>query len=150
MDVLLYFFEAKSPGNKLWVSFNGVARRVLLTLFQQSYKGFKGKFFKVWCNKRDPTLLDGFPFYWAKKPKVKKPRCLEDLPPREREVCDFLSGLQSLFSTVKLLKLEFSPKALKGYIGTCLPLFLFVFLFVDVRFLSGFICVFIFLCSHGA
>jgi len=33
-------------------------------------------------------------------------------------VCDFLYGLQALFNTIELLKLEFSPKALKGYIGT--------------------------------
>jgi len=91
--MFLYFFEAKSPGKKLWVSFNGVAGRVLLTLFQQSYKGFKGQFFKVQCNRKDPTLLDGFPLYWAEKPKLEKPRCLEDLPPQEWEVCDLLSGL---------------------------------------------------------
>jgi len=36
VDVFLYFFEAKSPCKKLWMSFNGVARKVLLTLFQQS------------------------------------------------------------------------------------------------------------------
>ena len=63
VDVFLHFFEAKSPGKKLWVSFNGLAGRVLLTLFQQSYKGFKGKFFKVCCSAHDPTLLDGFPLY---------------------------------------------------------------------------------------
>ena len=63
VDVFLYFFEAKSPGKKLWMSINGVVGRVLLTLFQQSYKGFKGKFFKICCNKHDPTLLDGFPLY---------------------------------------------------------------------------------------
>jgi len=67
-----------------------------------------------------PTFLDRFPLYWAEKPKLKKPRCLEDLPPQEREVCDLLSGLQAPFNTVELLKLEFSPKALKGYIATLL------------------------------
>jgi len=40
VDVFLFFFEANSPGKKLWVSFNGVVGRVLLTLFQQSYKEF--------------------------------------------------------------------------------------------------------------
>jgi len=73
VDVFLYFFEAKSPCQKFWVSFNRVAGRVLLTLFQQSYKGFKKHFFKVRCNKRDPTLLDGFLLYRAEKPKLKKP-----------------------------------------------------------------------------
>jgi len=38
VDVFLYFFEAKNPDKRLWLSFNGVAGRVLLTLFQQSYK----------------------------------------------------------------------------------------------------------------
>jgi len=35
VDTFLYFFEVKDLGKKLWVSFNGVAGRVLLTLFQQ-------------------------------------------------------------------------------------------------------------------
>ena len=67
VDVFLHFFEAKSSGKNLWVSFSGVAGRVLLTLFQQSYKGFKGKFFRVCCTVHDHTLLDGFPLYWVKK-----------------------------------------------------------------------------------
>jgi len=46
VEVFLYFFEAKRLGRQLWVSFNGVAGRALLSLFQQSYKGFKGKFLK--------------------------------------------------------------------------------------------------------
>ena len=54
VDVFIYFFEVKDPGKKLWVNFNGVAGRVLLTLFQQSYKGFKKNFFKVRSNWRDP------------------------------------------------------------------------------------------------
>jgi len=87
VDVFFYFFEAKSPGKKLWVSFNRVAGRVLLTLFQQSYKGFKGKFFKVCCNDYDHTLLDGFPLYWVKKLEFKNPRTLEELTPQDRELC---------------------------------------------------------------
>ena len=67
VDVFLYFFEAKSPGKKLWVSFNGVVGRVLLTLFQQSYKGLKGKFFKVCCIAHDPTLLDWFQLHWVER-----------------------------------------------------------------------------------
>jgi len=70
VNVFLYFFEVKDPGKKLWVSLNGVVGRVLLTLFQQSYMGFKKKFFKVRCNRRDPSLLDGFPLYWAEKPNL--------------------------------------------------------------------------------
>ena len=127
VDVFLYFFEAKSPSQKLWMSFNGFAGRVLLTLFQQSYKGFKGKFFKIRCNENDPTLLDGFPLYWTQKLRLKKPRCLEDLPPREREVCDFLSNLQVVFSSAKLIKHKYNPTSFKAYIGIPFPLLLLVF-----------------------
>jgi len=81
IDTFLFFFEVKDPGKKLWVSFNGVAGRVLLTLFQQSYKGFKKNFFKIRSNRRDPSLLDGFPLYWTEKPILQRPRSLEDLAP---------------------------------------------------------------------
>jgi len=93
VDVILYFFEAKNPRKKQWMSFNGVDGRVLLTLFRQSYKGFKRKFFKIGCSKFDPTLLDGFSLYWVEKPGLKKPRSLEDLTPPDREVYKFLSSL---------------------------------------------------------
>jgi len=39
VDVFLHFFEVKKQGKSLWVSFSGVAGRILLTLFQNSYKG---------------------------------------------------------------------------------------------------------------
>ena len=117
VDVFLHFFEAKSPGKKLWVSFNGVAGRVLLTLFQQSYKGFKGKFFKVCCNAHDPTLLDGFPLYWVEKMKFKKPRGLEELTPPNRELCQLLASLGAVFNTAQLIKHEYNASGLKGYIG---------------------------------
>ena len=117
MDVFLYFFEAKSPGKKLWMSFNGVAGRVLLSLFQQLYKGFKGKFFKIRCSKFDPTLLDKFPLYWVKEHELKKPRGLEDLTSHDREVCEFFSKLGVVFSTAELIKLEYNPGSLKGCIG---------------------------------
>ena len=124
VDVFLYFFEAKSPGKKPWVSFNGVAGRVLLTLFQQSYKGFKWKFFKIRCSKHDPTFLDGFPLYWVEEPRLKKPRFLKDLPLREREVCNFFSNLRVVFSSIELLKLEYNAATLKGYVGTPLSPYL--------------------------
>ena len=87
VDVFLHFFEAKSPGKKLWVSFNRVAGRVLLILFRQSYKGFKGKFFKVCCSTHEPTLLVGFLHYWVEKLKFMKHRGLEELTPPDRELC---------------------------------------------------------------
>jgi len=119
VDVFLYFFEAKSPGKKLWVSFNRVAERVLLTLFQQSYKGFKGKFFKVCCTDYDRTLLNGFLLYWVKKLEFKKPRTLEEPTPHDRELGQVLASLGVVFNTAQLIKYEFSPSDLKGYISTC-------------------------------
>jgi len=83
----------------LWLSFNGVAGRVLLTLFQKSYKGFKKIFLKICCSIHGPTLLDGFPLYWVEKPGLKKPRSLEDLTPSDREMCHLLSGLGVVFYT---------------------------------------------------
>jgi len=117
VDTFLYFFEAKNLGKKLWVSFNSVVGRVLLTLFQQSYKGFKKNFFKVQSNWWDPALLDGFPLYWTEKPNLQKARNLKDLSPQERGVCELLSGLHTPFNTLELLKREFSPKILKTYIS---------------------------------
>ena len=125
VDTFLYFFEVKDLGKKLWVNFNGVAGRVLLTLFQQSYKGFKKNFFKVRNNRRDPSLLDGFPLYWTEKPNLQRAQSLEDLSPQKRGVCELLSGLSASLNTLELLKREFSPKDLETYIGTLLlPCFL--------------------------
>jgi len=112
VDVFLYFFDAKNPGKKLWLSFNDVVGRVLLTLFQQSYKGFRKKFLKICCSIHDPTLLDGFPLYWVERPRVKKPRSLEDLTPSDRDTCRLLSSLGVMFNTAELIKLEFCAKAL--------------------------------------
>ena len=69
VDVFLYLFKAKNPGDRLWISLNGVAGRSILSIFQQSYKDCKGKFVRVRCNDRDPSLLDGFPLYWVNKGK---------------------------------------------------------------------------------
>jgi len=61
VDVFLHFFEAKSPGKNLRVSFSGITGRIILTLFQQSYKGFRGKFFRVCSSKLIPLPSTDFP-----------------------------------------------------------------------------------------
>jgi len=132
-DVFLHFFKAKDPGKKLWVSLKGVARRVLLTLFQQSYKGFKKNYFKVRCNRRDPSLLDEFPLYWMEKPNLRRVRRLEDLSTLERSVCEFFSEFTAPLSTLELLKREYNPEGLESYIGT--PSLL------GFLFCSGFACI---------
>ena len=73
VDIFLHFFEVEKQGKSLWVSFIGIAGRILLSLFQQSYKGWRGKFFRVYCTEHDPTALDGFPLYWVKDVKLTKP-----------------------------------------------------------------------------
>jgi len=69
VDVFLFLFEAKNPGDRLCVSLSRIAGRSILSIFQQSYKDWKGKFVRVCCNDQDPTLLDGFPLYWVDKGK---------------------------------------------------------------------------------
>ena len=81
VEVFLYFSEAKRLGRQLWIFFNGISGRALLTLFQSSYKNFKGKFLKFRCNKRYLTFMNGFPLYWTEKPRFQGARRLEDLSP---------------------------------------------------------------------
>jgi len=121
VDVFLHFFEAKNLGKNLWVSFSGVTGRVILTLFQQSYKGFKRKFFRVCCLERDRTLLNGFPLYWVGKLTLKKAKTLDELSSADREMCQVLASLGTVFNTVELIKHEYNPSSLAGYIGieTC-------------------------------
>ena len=117
VDVFLHFFEVKKQGKSLWVSFSGVAGRILLTLFQNSYKGWKGQFFRVCANKHNPTTLDGFPLYWVEKPKLIKPKSLDELSSADKEVCVALAGLRVVFSTLKLIACEFNANALSEYFG---------------------------------
>jgi len=87
VDVFLHFFEVKKQGKSLWVSLSNIPGRVHLSLFQQSFKGWKGKFFKVCCSEYDPSALDGFPLYWVKEVKTVKPKSLDELPSNDRETC---------------------------------------------------------------
>ena len=41
VDVFLQFFEVKKQGKSFWVSFSGIAGRIILSLFQNSYKNWK-------------------------------------------------------------------------------------------------------------
>jgi len=119
MDVFLHFFKVKKQGKSLWMSFSGVVGRIILTLFQNSFKGWKGKFFKVRATKFDPTALEGFPFYWSEKPISTKPLALDELTPADREVCKALAGLEMVFDTAKLIANEFNAHGLSTYFGTC-------------------------------
>jgi len=126
VDVFLHFFEVKKQGKSLWVSFSKVASRILLTLFRNSFKGWKGNFFRVCCAKHDPAALDGFPLYWTEKPNPTKPKSLDELSSADREVCVALVGLKIVFHTSTLIAREFDANALSTYFGReSRPLFVF-------------------------
>jgi len=117
VDVFLHFFKAKSHGKNLWVSLSGIAGRIILSLFQQSYKGFRGKFFKVCSSETDPTALDGFPLYWVGEQKLRKAKTLDELTLADSKVCQVLASLRIVFNTVELIKHEYDLVALSRYIG---------------------------------
>ena len=117
VDVFLHFFKAKSLGNNLWVGLNGVTGRVLFSLFQQSYKGFRGKFFKVCASDHDRTALDGFPLYWVKEIKLSKAKTLDELSLNSRETCQVLGSLGMIFNTAEIIKHRRDPAALAKYLG---------------------------------
>ena len=119
VDAFLHFFEVRKQGKSLWMSFSGVAGRIILTLFQNSFKGWKGKFFKVRVTKYDPTALEGFPLYWTDKPITIKALSLDQLDPADRNVCKALAGLGVVFDTAKLIANEFNAHGLSTYFGTC-------------------------------
>ena len=118
MEVFLYSFEAKHLGHQPWVYLNGAPGRGLLTLFQSSYKNFKGRLIKVWASKGDLSLLNDFPLYWTPEPKFQNAQRLEDLSPKDRGTCEFLTSLKVIFDTSTLVKNEYLPDALKAYTST--------------------------------
>jgi len=83
VEIFLYFFEAKHLGCQLWVSLNGAPGRGLFTLFQSSYKNFKGRFVKICASAGNPSLLDGFPLYWSPNLRFQSAWRLEDLSLKE-------------------------------------------------------------------
>jgi len=99
------------------VSFSGIAGRIILSLFQNSYKGWKGKFFRVCCAKQDPTALDGFPLYWIEHPKLLKPKALDELSSADRGLCEALAGLGIVFDTLKLIACDYNVYTLSNYFG---------------------------------
>jgi len=116
VDIFLHFLEVKKQGKSLWVSFSGIAGRILLSLFQQSYKGWRGKFFRVCYTDHDRTTLDGFPLYWVQKLKLTKPKTLDELPSTDREVCLILASVRVL-DTAELIAREYNSEALTQYLS---------------------------------
>jgi len=122
VDVFLYLFVAKNPGDRLWVSLNGVAGRSILSIFQQSYKDWKGKFVRVHCNDRE-----GFPLYWVNKGKkessFRKAREPEKMEKLDKDLCNFWKGVASsnvTLPTSSIINYEFLEGQLDVYIGLSL------------------------------
>jgi len=124
VDVFLFLFEAKNPGDRLWISLNGIAGRSIFTIFQQSYKDWKGKFVKVRTNEEDPTLLDGFPLYWVHKGDAKdcfrRPRSPETMGALDRDLCHFwhrVAAANTAFPTPAIIAHEYLKDQLEAHIG---------------------------------
>jgi len=85
-------------------------------LFQQPYKGWRGKFFRVCCTEHDRTALDGFLLYWVKKLKLIKPKTLDELPSTDREVCLILASV-GILNTAELIAREYDSATLTQYLS---------------------------------
>jgi len=134
VDIFLHFFEVKKQGKSLWVSLSNIPGRVLLSLLQQSFKGWKGRFFKVCCSDYDPSALDDFPLYWVKEVNTMKSKSLDELPSNDREACQILTSVGG-FETATLINLEFNVDALARYISrNVLPHNFLTFVFVRFLF----------------
>jgi len=99
VNIFLYFFELQTSPKQIWASLNGVSDRGLLTLFNSSYKGFKGVFIKIVAPEHNPSLLKGFPLYWCQSPNLRSPRQLGDMDPSEKRDCLMLEKLDIIFDT---------------------------------------------------
>jgi len=117
LGIFFHFFEVKKQRNNLWVTFSNVPGRVLLAPFQNSFTGWKGKFFKICCSDLVPSALDGFPLYWVRETKVLKSTPFKKLSPDDQVVCRILAEAGG-FDSATLISLEFNARTLEKYIGT--------------------------------
>ena len=115
VDIFLHFFEVKRQGNNLWVTLSNIPGRILLTPFQQTFREWKCRFFKVCCSNLEPSALDGFPLYWTKDSRALKAKPLEKLSQRDQETCKVLAGAGG-FDAATLISLEYNAELLGKYI----------------------------------
>ena len=97
------------------MTLSNVPGRILLTPFQQIFREWKGRFFKVCCSSLVPSALDGFPLYWTKDAKALKAKPLKKLSPRDQETYKILAGAGG-FDAAALISLEYNAELLKKYI----------------------------------
>ena len=117
VDIFLHFFEVKRQRNNLWVTLSNVPGRVLLTPFQNSFTGWKGRFFKICCSDLVPSALDGFPLYWVRETWALKSKPFKKLAPNDQVVCRILVEAGG-FDSATLISLEFNARTLEKYICT--------------------------------
>lgn len=116
-----------------WMSLNGQPRRVILIAVTQSYKDFKGKFFRVRSGTACPYLLvdasgkEKFPLYWTKGPVSKLRHDPRWLTEAEKKDISILKNAQPMKCS-EVLKLEDDEEGLFNYL--C-KLTLFLYFFVD-------------------
>ena len=120
VDIFLHFFEVKRQRNNLWVTLSNVPGRVLLTPFQHSFTGWKGKFFKVCCSDPVPSALDDFPLYWVKEARALKSKSLKRLPSNDQEACRILAGAGD-FDAAALISPNNFYLSLLGTPAICFP-----------------------------
>ncbi|KOM34635.1 hypothetical protein LR48_Vigan02g078500 [Vigna angularis] len=95
----LYFFHVQPHPTKPWVSLRTIKNRHLLSLFNSSYKDFKGNFFKVVpleAGYKIFCFLDGrakFPFYWTNNPKKVISWPKSRMTPKDLDLINQLSQL---------------------------------------------------------
>jgi len=106
----------KRQRHNLWVTLSNVLGRVLLTPFQTSFTGWKGRFFKVYCSDLVPSALDGFPLYWVRETRALKSKPFKKLAPNDQVVCQILAEAGG-FDSATLISLEFNAGTLGKYIG---------------------------------
>jgi len=116
IDIFFHFFEVKRQRNNLWVTLSNVPGRVLLTPFQNSFTGWKGKFFKICRSDLVPSALDRFPLYWVRETRALKSTPFKKLAPNDQVVCRILAEAGG-FDSATLISLEFNAGSLEKYIG---------------------------------
>ena len=105
VDVFLFLFEAKNPGDRLWISLNGIAGRSILSIFQQSYKDWKGKFVKVCANDQDA------------KESFRRPRSPDNMGDLDKDLCLFWKRVAAANITSAIISFEFLEDQLEAHIG---------------------------------
>lgn len=136
------FFQAKVSPKVTWTSLNNQPRWGLLIAVTQSYKDFKGKYFRVKAGPRCPNLLvdrsgnERFPLYWTRGPLGKLGHDYRWLTDEEKEDVAILECAAPMKCS-DLFGLEDDKEALFAFLCNLFDFIIFVFLssfFLTVNF----------------